>query len=190
MDPQPLHRPFSQPWTDVGYCKWKDPNGEPLRGIPIFGSPPGTQGKIPCPWSCQCCMFRWVLTFPWGRGGTGLRELSWGQQCLGELDGHKPPLTCWQPYLAIPAARRLHNSLREALNLASPAWAPPSVWPENILYLTGALKGSVPPFPALEGCRDTSAAHPDPASPQSSLEIEQGSKASIAAQGGEGQGEL
>lgn len=49
VDTQPLHRPFSQPWTDVGYCKWKDPNGEPLRGIPIFGSPPqdSSQNSLP-----------------------------------------------------------------------------------------------------------------------------------------------
>ena len=49
VDTQLLHRPLSQPWTDVGYCKWKDPSGEPFRGTPNSGRPLGPVPNFPAP---------------------------------------------------------------------------------------------------------------------------------------------
>lgn len=43
--------------------------------------------------------------------------------------------------------------------MASPAWPPSSVWPENILHLIGVPKCSVPSCPALGGCGDTQILH-------------------------------
>lgn len=135
------------------------------------GAPCQAPGHVPLPWVghavCALCQ-GWSLTPP-------ASALLW---CSPWPRLSKMPSVLLPPQ--VPSPGFLQPCLSHQLY-------PPSVWLENILYLIGAPKGSVPPGPALEGCGDPGTAKPDPASPQSSLEIEQGSKASIAVEGGEGQ---
>lgn len=106
MDTQQLREPLSHSQTDVGYCKWKDPSGEPLRGTPISRSPPGPLPNSPAPGLADAAA-QVGADLSLGQRGTGLGELGRRQWCVVGLGGHKPPPNP----LAAPSC---HSQLRGA----------------------------------------------------------------------------
>lgn len=101
-----------------------------------------------------------------GWRGTGLGKLSRGQWRVEGLGGHSPHPTAGSPLLLFPAARRLRFSLSDARISASPAWAPPPVWPEHIRRLTRAPRGSALPALCSGVWRHPGPGQPDLASPR------------------------